>query len=96
SISDDYKSLILGDMLELGKESEAEHKAVLEYIRESGYTNAYFVGKNFGMFANEYPYMFFDSVDDLNKYFVTNPEKSKMFLVKGSRGMRLEKVVDYL
>ena len=65
-------------------------------MRESGYVSAYFIGKNFAKFADEYPYMFFETVEDLNKYFVTHPEKSKMFLVKGSRGIRLEKVIDYL
>jgi len=96
SLSDDYKSLILGDMLELGKESEAEHKAVLDYVKESGYSYAFFVGKNFAKFEKDYNYMFFNTVEDLNKYFVSHPEKSKMFLVKGSRGIHLEKVVDYL
>lgn len=96
SITDDYKSLILGDMLELGKESDAEHKAVLDHVKESGYGYAFFVGKNFAKFKDEYNFMFFESVEDLCKYFVTNPEKSKVFLVKGSRGIHLEKVIDYL
>lgn len=96
SIDDDFKSMILGDMLELGADSDAEHHAILELVRTSGYVSAFFVGKNFFKFANEYPYMFVESVDDLCKYFVGHPEKSKMFLIKGSRGIRLEKIIDYL
>ena len=95
-IVDDYKSMIRGDMLELGSESESEHRTVLEFVRDSGYTNAFFVGKNFLKFEKEFDYSFFETVDDLCNYFVTHPEKSKMFLIKGSRGIRLEKVVDYL
>jgi len=96
TITDDYKSMILGDMLELGKESDAEHKAVLQYVHECGYENAYFVGKNFYKYKDDYDYIFFETVEDLCKYYVTHPEKSKMFLVKGSRGIHLEKVIDYL
>lgn len=96
AITDDYKSMILGDMLELGAESEAEHKAVLDFVRDSGYTNAYLVGKNFLQFEGEFNYSFFETVDDLCNYFVSHPEKSKMFLIKGSRGIHLEKVIDYL
>ena len=96
TINDDYKSMILGDMLELGKESEAEHKAVLQYVHDCGYENAYFIGKNFYKYKDDYKYNFFETVEDLCKYFITNPEKSKIFLVKGSRGIRLEKVIDYL
>lgn len=97
AIKDDHKSVILGDMLELGKESDMEHKTVLENIRQSGYETAFFVGKNFMKYASEYTsYQFFATVEDLDKYFVTNPEKSKMFLIKGSRGIHLEKVIDYL
>ena len=96
AITDDYKSMILGDMLELGEESEAEHKAVLDFVRDSGYTNAYLVGKNFLQFEGEFNYSFFETVDDLCNYFVSHPEKSKMFLIKGSRGIHLEKVIDYL
>lgn len=97
AIKEDHKSVILGDMLELGAESDSEHKNVLENIKNSGYETAYFVGKNFMKFAGEYKnYQFFATVEDINKYFVTNPEKGKMFLIKGSRGIRLEKVIDCL
>ncbi len=97
SIKDEHKSLILGDMLELGADSDAEHKAVLDFVNNSNYDNAYFIGKNFMKYANEYEkYMFFETVEELNKHFVTSPEKSKTFLIKGSRGIRLEKAVDYL
>ncbi|MCF0207741.1 MAG: UDP-N-acetylmuramoyl-tripeptide--D-alanyl-D-alanine ligase [Bacteroidales bacterium] len=97
TIKDSHKSLILGDMLELGAESDTEHREVLDYVRKSGYEMAYFIGKNFIRFAQEYPeFMFFASVEDTNKYFIANPEKSKIFLIKGSRGVRLEKVVDFL
>lgn len=96
SIEDNHKVLILGDMLELGNESKAEHKIVLDYIKSSGYKEAYLVGKNFSAFRNEYSYMFFESVEELNKHFVKEPEKSCMFLIKGSRGVHLEKTIDYL
>ena len=90
------KCLILGDMLELGKDSLTEHKAILDYIEKYNFTKVFLVGDFFSTFKSEYEFNFFPNVKTLATHFIKHPEASKFFLVKGSRGIKLEKCIDYL
>lgn len=96
NIKDNSKGLILGDMLELGKDSEIEHKKILEYISNKSFKKVYLIGPHFYKFKEEYGFNFFNSVDDFAKHIVKNPETGNFFLIKGSRGVKLEKCTDYL
>ncbi len=88
--------LILGDMLELGKESDIEHKSLLERLKNEN-IRLFAVGKNFGKFKYEYKqFMFFDTTDDLKKYLKNNKISGSFVLIKGSRGIALEKILDLL
>lgn len=95
-IVDKNKCLILGDMLELGKDSEDEHKKILDKIENMNFRKIYLVGNEFYKFNNKYEFVFFKKVEDLAQYFVKKPETGKFFLIKGSRGIKLEKCTDYL
>lgn len=88
--------LILGDMLELGEYSDEEHRAVLRLLNELGITNVYTVGKNFGKFAPAYGFNSFDNVDFLCETLQKNPIENGNVLIKGSRGIQLEKVLNFL
>ncbi len=95
-IKDKNKCLILGDMLELGNDSYDEHEKILLKIEEIGFKKVFLVGEQFYHFNDIFEFNFFKSVDVLAKHFVIHPETSKFFLIKGSRGIKLEKCTDYL
>lgn len=90
------KSVILGEMLEVGPTSSEEHRAVCERIQHLGLTNAYFVGSEFYTFKNDFPFMFFERVDALNGWLQSNPLNNEVILIKGSRGNKLEKAAELL
>ena len=88
--------LILGDMRELGQESENEHKTILKLLEELNYKAAYLVGSNFCAYSGCKRWYTFPNVDDLCQYLETHPVEGKDILVKGSRGIRLEKILPLL
>ncbi len=96
NIKDINKCLILGDMLELGSDASEEHKNILDYVEQSSFKKVFLVGDIFSKFSSDYEFNFFNTVEELAKNFVKHPETSKFFLVKGSRGIKLEKCTDYL
>ncbi len=90
------KNLILGDMLELGKYSDTEHKKILDIIAKNDFEKVYLVGNNYIKFKDLYDFDFFENVFELADYLIKHPVAGKLFLVKGSRGIKLEKCIDYL
>ncbi len=90
------KVLILGDMLELGEESEKEHLHVLDLLKEKELSNTILVGNIFSSLASDYKYDAFKSVEDLLVYLETSVLKNKYILIKGSRGIKLEKTIEKL
>lgn len=88
--------LILGDMLELGKYSKQEHTSILELLKELKPLEVYLVGSEFSEVADKFIFKPFSNVDQLNKHLEKNPIKNGNILIKGSRGIQLEKVLDYL
>jgi UDP-N-acetylmuramoyl-tripeptide--D-alanyl-D-alanine ligase len=90
------KIVILGDMLELGSESEQEHKAIVDLLKEKRLLNAYLVGPKFSSCAVDNNVKTFADSDALAEYFKGHPVKDAAILIKGSRGIKLERVVDVL
>ena len=90
------KVLILGDMLELGEESEKEHLHVLDLLKEKELSDTILVGNIFSSLASDYKYDAFKSVEDLLVYLETSVLKNKYILIKGSRGIKLEKTIEKL
>jgi UDP-N-acetylmuramoyl-tripeptide--D-alanyl-D-alanine ligase len=84
-------AVILGDMLELGEESQKKHVEIISMLKELGLKEAYLVGAEFKQTGNFG--LHFDTVDDLKNYIKVHPIKGKTVLVKGSRGIQLEKVL---
>ena len=91
------KTMILGDMFELGTYQKEEHQKVLDYINDSAIKNIFLVGNAFFQFKEEYPQFkyFFDS-EQLRDYLKINPIKDQQILLKGSRGIGLEVLKDIL
>lgn len=87
-----HKAALLGDMRELGADSAAEHKKIVE--RLSG--TAFLVGEEFTRAAEGTPFKTFAKSEDLAKYLTVNPLQGYTVLVKGSRGIQMEKVIGAL
>jgi UDP-N-acetylmuramoyl-tripeptide--D-alanyl-D-alanine ligase len=91
----DSKLLILGDMLELGRAAKGEHAQLLRLIMQEAFTEVYLVGEQFGRVA-EKPCLSFADSAALCEYLKRNKIKNRLILLKGSRGMQLEKALEYL
>ncbi|HNZ71518.1 MAG TPA: cyanophycin synthetase, partial [Prolixibacteraceae bacterium] len=86
------KTMILGDMLELGDESETEHRKIVELVLSSGIDDVYWIGRNFSQVAPDSAKKF-DRVDDLLPVLGKMNYQDRMILIKGSRGIQLEKAI---
>ena len=97
------KTVILGDMRELGAYSEAEHTGVLELLEALGIDDIYLVGSGFIQALRDYHsmpgethVMTFEDTFEARKYFSGNPLSGRLILLKGSRLTALEKLLDVL
>ncbi len=88
------KSLILGDMLELGEQSAWEHQNMVDLLQQNNFKQVYLVGKDFMKTKN--PYLCFETVSELKDFLLTKPIRGHHILVKGSRGIKLENVLELL
>ncbi|MBQ0006905.1 MAG: UDP-N-acetylmuramoyl-tripeptide--D-alanyl-D-alanine ligase [Alistipes sp.] len=89
-----HKVLILGDMLELGAESAAEHRAIVELASGIGAEQVYFVGTEFSgcrdAVNGQDNVSFFSSAEELASYIKKgHPFSGMTIFIKGSNGMRL-------
>ncbi|PIF06220.1 MAG: UDP-N-acetylmuramoyl-tripeptide--D-alanyl-D-alanine ligase [Draconibacterium sp.] len=90
------KTVILGDMLELGKYSAIEHQAIIDLLLTYTDLQVFLIGENFSKVADKTNFITFENVDQLNDYITNNHQLNKHILIKGSRGIRLEKVLEVL
>ncbi len=88
--------LIMGDMLELGNQALKEHISILEQTKKHPFEAVFLVGPVFKKAAQSSSYFTFPDVSALCNYFAQNPVKKGSVLIKGSRGIHLEKVLDFL
>ena len=95
AIKADHKIIILGDMLELGEKSEEEHLKVLKVLQSDIAEKVLLVGPYFKNIF-EIRFKAFDNVDKLMEFLKVEPLKGNTILIKGSRGIRLEKIYDLL
>jgi UDP-N-acetylmuramoyl-tripeptide--D-alanyl-D-alanine ligase len=91
------KVLILGDMFELEEEAAKEHHAIGKLIREKAFDNVYLCGLLFKSALSEIPdAKYFQKKEDLIAELKSSPVENSTILVKASRGIGLETVVDFL
>ena len=91
------KILFLGDMFELGSTAEEEHQNIVNYLEKNGIGNTFLVGKNFYKTkVNITSILKFETFDDLKAELQLNQIKNKFILIKGSRGMALERILELL
>ncbi len=90
------KFLILGDMLELGDESQKEHLDLLSLLNKKELSDTLLVGSIFSNLTSTYKFKSFENVDDLLEYLEKLDLRDKYILIKGSRGIKLEKAIEKL
>ena len=88
--------LILGDMLELGMESENEHKKILELVKQKGILDVYLVGPEFSKINTETVWHCFFDCELAGLWIAHHPFQDSTILIKGSRGMKLEALIPVL
>lgn len=95
-----YKVLMLGDMLELGEDSAAEHLTVLEQAVATA-PKVFLVGEEFAGAAKALKItsaevQSFPDIESLKAYVTENPLEGCTILIKGSNGKHMTRVVDAL
>jgi len=94
------KILILGDMLELGKHSEAFHREIGDYINKNIHVDKLFTLGELSAIINDELKIdntrsFHSSdINELIELINSNIEKNSSILIKGSRGMKMERIIE--
>lgn len=91
------KIMILGDMFELGNESSQEHKAIVDFLLDKKDVIFYFVGKEFySNRTDKNSFHFFETFDTFSEHLQASKIENSSILIKGSRGMALERTLNFL
>lgn len=88
------KAVILGDMLELGAESEKSHQAIVELLKNCDFDKVLLCGSNFFRCAQDFTA--FETTAALLESLRQQPLKGYHILIKGSHSMSLEKTIEAL
>lgn len=91
------KVIFLGDMYEVGADSEAEHLAIVQLLTNQTDIKCYFIGNEFLKVQTLQPHFTFNaSFDDLKLHQQSFLFSDSTILIKGSRGMALERILELL
>ncbi|GAA4113782.1 UDP-N-acetylmuramoyl-tripeptide--D-alanyl-D-alanine ligase [Aquimarina addita] len=92
----DSKTVFLGDMFELGHESEKEHQKIVDQALSLSFDTIYLIGHNFyATKSDDARIKKFNSYEGLANHWSPQTEKQAIF-IKGSRGMKLERILELL
>ena len=95
SMKSPFKIVILGDMFELGVHSKSEHQAVIDEVNSLNFSFAYYVGSHFFELASDSSKAnFFKTTESFRNQLQSLVFKDALILIKGSRGMALETLLD--
>jgi len=97
NLKTEHKMVILGDMFELGQDAEKEHQAIVEYAEQLNIDKIYLVGENFYKInATSNKVKLYKTFEDLKTALKETKTNNHSILIKGSRGMALERVLELL
>ncbi|CAL2090803.1 UDP-N-acetylmuramoyl-tripeptide--D-alanyl-D-alanine ligase [Tenacibaculum sp. 190524A05c] len=94
-LSGKNKVVILGDMFELGKDSDVEHQNIALLSEDLRLTKVILVGNNFNL-VTATSALKFKEFEDVKYYLQNHPMNETKILIKGSRGMALERCLDFI
>jgi UDP-N-acetylmuramoyl-tripeptide--D-alanyl-D-alanine ligase len=85
------KIMCLGGMKELGKESVAEHQALINYIQSFNWEQVVLVGGDFKHCQHQY--LYFENALEAKQWLKSKAFQHKHILIKGSRGIQMEQMI---
>ncbi len=94
SIAAENKVLFLGDMFELGEAAESEHQRIVDLAKKMDFSKVFLVGENFAKTKTEF--VQFVSFEKLSAHLKELQLTPGHILIKGSRGMAMERLLDLL
>ncbi|MGB3143450.1 MAG: UDP-N-acetylmuramoyl-tripeptide--D-alanyl-D-alanine ligase [Maribacter sp.] len=93
--NDKKKVLFLGDMFELGSSAKEEHQAIADLTQSLGFDDVYLVGENF--YKSTTSFRKFEKFENLRNFLNSHQlPKDISILIKGSRGMALERILEII
>lgn len=87
-----HKYIFLGGMKEMGKESETEHAALINLLKQFTWEKVVLVGEEFTSFPPNF--LHFGNADEAREWFNQQNFEGAQILIKGSRGIRMEKLLE--
>lgn len=94
AIDSPRKIVILGDMLELGEHSASEHQQIVDLLRHEPQILVIIVGNEFSKTKIPENFLIFRNAIEVKGFISSNPVNDSLILIKGSRGIGLEKILD--
>lgn len=95
-LSSGNKTIVIGDMFELGQESEEQHKHIAEQADHLNINTRIFIGTDFYKARESHIGHFFLTPKEAAAFLKENPVRNSLVLLKGSRGMALEQLLPLL
>jgi UDP-N-acetylmuramoyl-tripeptide--D-alanyl-D-alanine ligase len=92
AMPDEKKVLLIGGMMELGDESLMEHSAIIHLINQYQWQSVVLVGGDFNKIPHSFIY--FDTSAQAKEWLLQQHFQNSVLLVKGSRSMQMEKVLE--
>ncbi len=90
------KWLIIGDMFELGENEIEEHQSIVNLINKDKWDNVILIGTLFGQTSVDSDKHYFDHTDDAKEWLSQQAVSNKEILIKASRSMKLEQLLEVL
>lgn len=93
-IEGEDKMVILGDMRELGADSQKEHQRIVARLEQMQLREVWLVGGEFA--RTRHPFRSFANVDQVKQELAQRPLSGRTILIKGSNGIRLQQLPEFL
>ncbi|MET4081024.1 UDP-N-acetylmuramoyl-tripeptide--D-alanyl-D-alanine ligase [Pedobacter sp. UYP30] len=90
------KAAILGDMFELGDDSAQQHEKIAQQTIDYGFKTSVFIGARFFVLKDRFNALFFLNATEAKDFLENEPIKNYLILLKGSRSMKLEDLLEAL
>ena len=91
NLAGEKKILFIGGMMELGETSVAEHEKIIELIKNNNWDKVVLVGGDFKRI--NHPFIYFNSSIEAKEWFIAQHFTNTSFLIKGSRSMQMEIII---